>query len=389
MRFSLLSALALFIASPAQALDIHFIDTEGGAATLIVTPAGESILIDCGNPGARDAERIHKMCEKVGLKQIDHLIITHWHSDHYGGAGRLVRLIPIGKFHDRGIPEVLDDDKKGFPILIADYKAAAKGKTNTFKAGDRLVLKQKEGSPEVCLLCLCASEKVIADPPDAPENPIAKEHKPKPDDKSDNAKSLGFLLKYGSFRFLDLGDLTWNIEYKLVHPTDKIGPVDVYQVTHHGLDISNNPVLINTVKPRVAIYNNGARKGCAPSVTATLRRVPGIQAIYQQHRNLGVGAQENTDPEFIANPNEKCDGESISLSVAADGKSYTVSVGSKGKPKRYETRLAKAEKEDETKKISLDSIYATTGQKDVKALSTAMDGAGKYVEPSARIWPRS
>ena len=174
----------------------------------------------------------------------------------------------------------------------------------------------------------------------APENPLAKDHKPKDADPSDNAKSLGFLLSYGDFRFLDLGDLTWNNEYKLVHPTDKIGLVDVYQVTHHGLDISNNPVLINTVKPRVAVFNNGPRKGGAPSVTATLRRLPDIKAIYQMHRNVTVGAQENADPEYIANLDEKCQGESIRLSVAADAKTYSVTVGSKGKPRTYETRTA-------------------------------------------------
>src|SRR5262245_31564493 len=115
----LLCILAWFVVvAPARALDIYFIDTEGGAATLIVTPAGESVLIDCGNPGARDAERIHKaVTQLAGLKQIDHLVITHWHSDHYGGTGRLAKLIPIMNFHDRGIPDALDDDKRGFPLL--------------------------------------------------------------------------------------------------------------------------------------------------------------------------------------------------------------------------------------------------------------------------------
>src|SRR5207245_4064962 len=117
--------------------------------------------------------------------------------------------------------------------------------------------------------------------PGAPENPVAREHAPQPDDPSDNARSLGFLLSYGGFRFLDLGDLTWNIEYKLVHPTDKIGPVDVYQATHHGLDISNNPVVIKTVRPRVVIFGNGAHKGAMPAVMGTLRRLPEVPAIYQ------------------------------------------------------------------------------------------------------------
>jgi hypothetical protein len=179
---------------------------------------------------------------------------------------------------------------------------------------------------------------VVADKAGTPPNPIAAEHQPQPEDPTDNARSLGFLLSFGDFRFLDLGDLTWNIEYKLVHPSDKIGLVDVYQSTHHGLEISNNPVVIKTVQPRVAVFNNGPRKGGHPSVIATLRRVPGIEAIYQVHRNVTAAAQENTDAALIANLEEQCQGEGIKLSVAADAKSYTVAVGSKDGPRRFQTR---------------------------------------------------
>ncbi len=321
-------------------LQIHFIDTEGGAATLIVTPAGESVLIDCGNPGTRDAERIHQVATRIGLKVIDHSIITHWHLDHYGGISRLAKLIPISNYYDRGIPDQLAEDPRNFPFLIQAYKAASRGKSRTLHAGEEIKLKQVEGSAPIRLLCLCGNREVLPDRPGAPENPIARDHKPKAEDPSDNARSLGFLLSVGNFRYLNLGDLTWNIEYKLVHPTDKIGPVDVFQAVHHGLDISNNSVLLRTVRPRVAVFANGPRKGCHPSVTTELRRTPDIQAIYQLHRNITVGAQENTEPALIANPEEKCQGESIRLDVARDGKSYTVTVGSKGKPRRYETRPA-------------------------------------------------
>jgi len=333
----LLGGNLLAAEAPAK-LQILFIDTEGGAATLIITPAGESVLIDCGNPGARDAERIHKAAAAAGLKAIDHLIITHWHLDHYGSVERLSRLIPIRHYYDRGIPDQLAEDPTNFPLLIQAYRSASAGKSQTFKPGDEIELVQTEGTPPLRLLCMCGNGEVLPEKPGAPVNPAAGDHKPKPVDTSDNAKSLGFLLSYGGFRFLDLGDLTWNIEHKLVHPSDRIGPIDVYQTTHHGLDISNNPVLINTVRPRVAVFNNGPHKGAQPAVTTALRRSPDIQAIYQLHRNLDVGAQENTEPDFIANPEEKCLGESIRLHVAPDGKSYTLTVGSKGKPRRYETR---------------------------------------------------
>src|SRR5262245_59955250 len=155
--------LAAFADEPRRGLDIHFIDTEGGAATLIITPAGESVLIDCGNPGARDAERIAKTAEAIGLKSIDHLIITHWHLDHYGGVGRLSKLLPIRHYYDHGIPEKLEEDSKNFPVLIRAYNEATKGKSKTVKAGDEIALKQTDGAPGLRLHCLCGSGEVVAD----------------------------------------------------------------------------------------------------------------------------------------------------------------------------------------------------------------------------------
>jgi competence protein ComEC len=320
-------------------LDIYLVDTEGGAATLIVTPTKETILIDCGNPGGRDGDRIAKVFkDQLQMDTLDHLIITHWHTDHYGGVARLSQQIKINNYYHHGIPKTLEEDPKNFPLLIAAFREASKGKDKRLNPGDYLELKQTKDAPKLSLLCLCGDGKVIDEPKDAKPNPIAKEHKPQAEDKSDNAKSLGFILKFGDFKFLDLGDLTWNIEYQLVHPSDKIGPVDVYQSTHHGLNISNNTVLLKTVKPHVAIFNNGSRKGGAASVLSDLRQIPEVKAIYQIHRNLTIGAKENTDPELIANPNEKCEGEGIKLSVAPDGKSYSIVVGKREKGRTYEVR---------------------------------------------------
>src|SRR5262249_38936575 len=141
LAFALLAVLG-YAADKERGLNIHFIDTEGGAATLIVTPLGESVLIDCGNPGARDAERIHHVATDAGLKAIDHLIITHWHLDHYGGVERLSQLMPIHHFYDHGIPASLAEDPKNFPLLIQAYKAASKGKSRSLKAGDEIALKR-------------------------------------------------------------------------------------------------------------------------------------------------------------------------------------------------------------------------------------------------------
>ncbi|MCX7699877.1 MAG: MBL fold metallo-hydrolase [Gemmataceae bacterium] len=320
-------------------LRIYWVDVEGGAATLLVTPAGESILIDSGNPGRRDAERIHRVAtERAGLKAIDHHVITHWHLDHYGGIERLSQLMPIRHFYHRGIPDSLPEDRVNFPVLIKAFKAAAEGRETTLKPGDRLPLKAVDSKAIVEIRCLCGSGEVVPDEPTAAENPLARDHKPQPEDPTDNAKSLGFLIKFGGFRFLDLGDLTWNIEYKLVAPTDKIGPVDVYQSTHHGLEVSNNPVLMRTVQPRVVVFNNGPRKGAHPTVIANLRRLPEVPDIYQLHRNLNAMPHENTEPKFIANESADCGAEPIWLEVAADGRSYTVHVGATGFSKRYNVK---------------------------------------------------
>ena len=322
-----------------RGIELYFVDTEGGAATLIVTPQKESILIDDGNPGTRDAGRIASAAKLAGLKQIDHLIITHWHLDHYGGTEALAKLIPIKHFYDRGIPDAdKSDDPQNFPTLIAAYKAASNNKSNRLSPGDLvpLIRADKKGLP-IQLKCLCARTEVLtkttlADyPADANAKPI---------DDGDNAKSLGFLLSFGKFRFIDLGDLTWNIEYKLSSPACSPGPVDVYQSTHHGLDISNNPALVNRLKPIVAIYNNGPYKGGHPDLTKTLRALPSLQAIWQLHKNLKPGEDVNALPEFIANveATESCKGNFVHLSVAPDSLSYTVQVGASGKKRTYKTR---------------------------------------------------
>jgi competence protein ComEC len=339
--FALLLAATPLQAGTPRSLEIHWVDVEGGGATLIVTPAGEGILIDCGYPNPRDAERIFRACTAAGLKQIDHFAVTHWHVDHYGSLERLSKMIPILNFYNHGIPAELPDDPKNFPQLIQAYKVASHGKSRALKPGDEVPLRQQPGLPAVRMVCVCSNGAVLPDRPGVPTNPVPARHKPKPEDTTDDSRSLGFLLSFGDFRFLDLGDLTWNVEARLIGPTDKIGRVDVFQTSYHGADFGNNPALLETIKPRVAVINNGPRKGCDPVVVARLRHTSGLEAVFQVHRNLRAEAQENTDAEFIANADEKCKAESIDLTVAPDGKSYTVTPGSAGKPHRYETRPGK------------------------------------------------
>lgn len=146
--FSRLSALALSVAlsaaqsGAARSLDIYVIDVEGGNATLFVAPNRESVLIDSGNGGAaatRDADRIMAAAHAAGLTQIDHLITTHWHGDHFGGMPELASRIPIREFIDHGPnvqPAAAADDflQKVYPTLYA------KGTHTVAAPGDRVAV---------------------------------------------------------------------------------------------------------------------------------------------------------------------------------------------------------------------------------------------------------
>jgi beta-lactamase superfamily II metal-dependent hydrolase len=343
---TLLVAVAAFLAAapapmPAatpspRGLEVYWIDVEGGAATLIVTPAGESVLIDAGFPGERDAGRIHHVATKVArLTLIDHLVVTHFHRDHFGGVADLARLMPVAVLLERDLAKA-PERERALPE-IAGYRAAAVGRRATLAAGERLPPRQARGAETVFLEVL-GSDGSFATPKKAKDNAArCRDRQPQDADASDNRNSVVLRLGLGPFRLFDGGDLTWNTEADLVCPRDHVGRVDVFQADHHGFDNSNNPVLVRTLAPTVAVVNNGPRKGNEPRTAALLRDTPSIEAVYQVHRDVRDEAR-NTAQERIANAEESCSGEYVMLSVEPHGRTYTVSVPSTGHRATYKTR---------------------------------------------------
>ena len=330
-----LCAAALLHAQSSN-LQIIWNDVEGGAATLIVAPSGESLLVDTGwAQGDRDARRIVAAAQAAGVKKIDILWITHFHGDHVGGVPALAKLIPIEKFYDHG-----DSIEAGTPQgakLYDDYKAVAQGKRVTVHPGDKIPLKGVE------ITAVSAAGKVIGKPVNGggAANSFCNGVAQKPEDKTENGQSAGFLLTYGKFKFLDLGDLTWDREMMLACPGNKLGAITLFQASHHGFSSgqSGSPALVFAIKPEVVIVNDGATKGFDAPAFEEIMKIPGLQDMWQVHRAVRSDAAHNTDEQKIANLEQGADdqGLGIKVSVAKDGK-FTVANTRNNFSKTYTSR---------------------------------------------------
>ncbi|MBV9301465.1 MAG: MBL fold metallo-hydrolase [Acidobacteriaceae bacterium] len=319
MRTFSFACCALCLAFTARAaqkpLEIFFVDVEGGQATLFVTPAGQSLLIDTGWPGNayRDADRIVKAAKLAKIKKIDDVLITHYHDDHVGGVPQLVSKIPVGTFIDHGPNR---EDSKRSVRLYEDYQKAIAGANHlTPKPGDHLPVKGMEA------VVVSADGNLIDQPlPGAgqPNNACADVEQ-KATDPTENARSLGTVITFGKLRIIDLGDLTWDKELELVCPNNKIGHADIFVVSHHGLDQSNSPALVHGIQPRVAIMDNAANKGGSPSAWDIVKSSPGLEDLWQLHFADAGGKEHNARDPFIANVTEADTGFYLRLTANSDG----------------------------------------------------------------------
>jgi beta-lactamase superfamily II metal-dependent hydrolase len=294
------------------------------------------MLVDTANRAAddRDAKRIFAATQLAGLKKIDILLTTHFHSDHIGAMPALAKLIPIEMFMDHGPSVELDR-----PNVAAAYKAyeeLSAGHRRSLKAGDKIPLNG------VDVDVIMSAGEAIAKPMKGAgkPNPVCstfEAHGKEPD--PDNDQSVGFVLQFGKFRFIDMGDLTWNYEQKLVCPNNLIGKIDLYQTTHHGLERSNSPQFVYAIAPTVAVMNNGPRKGGPVSVFDILRKSPGLQDIWQGHLALSIPKETNTDEKMIANmePSAECKGNLIKASVDSKG-AFTITNLRSNFSKTYQSR---------------------------------------------------
>jgi len=316
--------------SAGKSLQIYSIDTEGGQATLIVSPTGQSLLIDTGWPGFdyRDADRIVAALKLAGVTEINYVIITHFHRDHVGGVTQLVDRIKVGMFIDHG-PNMEDSD-----VTREDYatyqKVIAKIPHRTVKPGDTIPVSG------IDVEVLTANGEHIASPIKGAgqDNPSCASEPAWPVDPSENARSLGVLVTFGKFRFIDLGDLTKQKEFALVCPRNLVGTVDVYLTTHHGFDQSNSKAIVAALHPRVAIMNNGAKKGGSPEAWQTVHDSPGLEDLWQSHYSIEGGAYHNEPEKFIANPEGMTDGNYFKVTAGKDG-GFAVLNSRTGETKTY------------------------------------------------------
>ncbi|PYU26698.1 MAG: MBL fold metallo-hydrolase [Acidobacteria bacterium] len=345
-----------------RTLDIYFIDTEGGQATLFVTPSGESMLVDTGFAGnqgmpdatatnssgapiTRDADRISAVFKQAGVTVLDWMVISHYHGDHVGNAAELANRIPVRHFVDHG-PYSVELQPNRSAAFLAYMAVRDKGRAIVAKPGDKIPVAGLDVQVVSAAGELIKVPMQVAPGQAAPgaglPNPLCRDAKLKEQDPTpENFESVGIVVRYGGFRLLDLGDLTWNQEHALACPNNLLGTFDAFHTTRHGDPHSGAPQLMHAIRARVAVMNNGERKGGDPAYWQTVHEAPGLVDFWQLHRSATGGADHNSPEQFLANLSEIDHGHNLKMSVRADG-SFSMNNERNGFMREYPARTKSA-----------------------------------------------
>ena len=325
--------------NPPPTLDVYSIDTEGGKATLYVSPTGQTLLFDTGTGGDndRDADRITDLIKKVAVEpQLDHVIVSHYHGDHVGNATELSKRFPVRHFYDHGgwTVEGQTNRRTAFdgylPTRATAHVTVPKPGTKIPVTGFDFTVVSNAGE----LINAAVPGMSGAGAP----NPLCKDFVPRVQDATpENAEAIGAVVKYGNFRLVDLSDLIWNMEKDLVCPNNLLGTADVYFTSRHGTDWAGNPVMVHAVRPRAAIMNNSPRKGGTAETFKIVKSSPGLLDFWQIHYSENVSKETNSPEQFIANMDATPTNHKayyIKLSVRTDG-SFTITNERTGFTKNY------------------------------------------------------
>lgn len=288
----------------AKPLEIYVIDAEGGKAVLYISPTGQTLLIDSGNPGGRDTDRLMAAIADAGVTKIDYLISSHYHTDHVGGLEPLSKRIPIEHFLDHG-PTVegpvtsLREQVAGFQAMYSELSA---GKRTVVKPGDRVPIT----GLDVRVVTSAGAVLKTPLPGGGKPNPACAEYTPPAEPAAnwstpDDDQSVGTVITYGQFRAIDLADLLWDRAVQLMCPNNMVGPIDLYVMTGHGTDITSASPLTDGIGARVAVMQNGTRKGGQVVAMRTIRLAPGFEDLWQLHWSHNAALEGNSSGLLIAN----------------------------------------------------------------------------------------
>jgi competence protein ComEC len=376
----LLSVFAAILPA-ANTTEFYAIDSEG-KAMLTIAPSGETMLVDLGwtGFGAQGAttNQVVQGLKTIGVKRIDHLLISHFDVDHIGDISELLAAIPVGHCYDHGEIQLPPDGGAApgrgaapggppagagrGPAPAGQPGAAAPGGAGRGGAGNmaessrqsyqkyadacekigRTILKPGDKVPikGLDVQVIHAAGKWITQPlPGAgqPNPACATTTQPAlvPRDLEDNA-SIGLLYTYGKFRFYDPADLEGYYAHALVCPNNPIGTVDLWSVNVHGQGKGYSAATASALKAPVVIEFTDGRmgRGNDASVWDALHALPAVPDIWLLHANKRSGAEKNPPEDFIANIATPDEMKSLKISAEQSG-TFTITNLRNGFSKTY------------------------------------------------------